>query len=141
MTEDKLLRKKLKAMIQDIIDEISTTGNVAGYLTPHAFSKSPEDKKKRDQQMAKSIGFQLAENMYYEYRNDTSKLPHQKIGAAISEINRQLQMVEKVLKMNARLKKEYGIANERLWKRTQQQMTKLEGRLVEMARRLREMRG
>jgi len=27
-----------------------------------------------------------------------------------------------------------------LWKRTQNQMTKLEGRLIEMARRLREMR-
>jgi hypothetical protein len=59
---------------------------------------------------------------------------------AISEINKQLHMVERVLKMNARLKKEYGISNERLWKRTQHQMTKLESRLVDMARRLREMR-
>jgi hypothetical protein len=83
----------------------------------------------------------LAENMYYEYRNDTSKLPHQKIGEAISEINKQMVQIERVLRMNARLKKEYGVSNERLWERTRRQMMKLEGRLTNLAGRLREMRG
>jgi len=43
--------------------------------------------------------------------------------------------------MNSRLKKEYGISDDKLWKRTKHQMTKLEGKLVELAGRLREMRG
>jgi hypothetical protein len=51
-----------------------------------------------------------------------------------------MKMIERVLKMNNRLKKEYGVSNDRLWKRTKHQMTKLEGKLVEMAARLRDMR-
>ena len=67
--------------------------------------------------------------------------PHQKIGTAISEVNRQLKIVERVLKMNRRLQQEYGVTNESLWKRTTNQMVKLEARLIELASRLRDMRG
>jgi septation ring formation regulator EzrA len=150
------------------LNEISTTGGVAGYLTPKAFSATGQNNTDRVKAMAKRIGYslthrgsddakrvdkmqekvsivkkqltQLTEN-YYKYRNDDSALPHQKIGKAISEINKQLKMVERVLHYNNRLKNEYGVSNESLWKRTQNQMTKLEGRLIEIARRLREMRG
>jgi hypothetical protein len=163
-----IIRQKIEEQFQDELLEMTTTGNVAGYLTPKAFSASGDANKDRIKSMAKRIGYslthrgaqdairvdkmqekatlirkeltQLTEN-YYEYRNDNSALPHQKIGKAISEINRQLKMVEKVLNYNNRLKNEYGISNESLWKRTQQQMTKLEGRLMEITRRLREMRG
>lgn len=164
----KVIRKKIEEEFTQELSEISTTGGVAGYLTPKAFSASGSDNAARVKDMAKRIGYslthkgeddtkrvdkmqervlmvrkeltQLSEN-YYQYRNDQTALPHQKIGKAISEINKQLKMVEKVLNYNNRLKNEYGISNESLWKRTQNQMTKLEGRLIEIARRLREMRG
>lgn len=165
--EDKL-REIIRKHIEQTLNEMSTTGGVAGYLTPKAFSGSGQMNADRVKAMAKQIGYtltnrgtqdskkvdnlkehaqvlrtelnQLAEN-YYQYRNDQTALPHQKIGKAISEINKQLKMVEKVLNYNSRLKNEYGISNESLWKRTQNQMTKLEGRLIEIARRLRELRG
>ena len=164
----KVIRKKIEEEFIQELSEMSTTGNVAGYLTPKAFSATGSDNTARVKDMAKRIGYslthkgaddakrvdkmqervlmvrkeltQLSEN-YYQYRNDQTALPHQKIGKAISEINKQLKMVEKVLNYNNRLKNEYGISNESLWKRTQNQMTKLEGRLIEIARRLREMRG
>jgi hypothetical protein len=160
------LREAIRKKVRKYLEEISTTGNVAGYLTPHAFS-GEKGNAQRVQHVAKSIGYtltkkgkedtkadkltetfvklqnnlnSLTEN-YYAYRNDNTKLPHQKIGMAISEMAKQMKMIERVLKMNNRLKKEYGISNERLWKRTKHQMTKLEGKLVEMAGKLREMRG
>ena len=163
-----LIRKKIVEEFKEDLLEITTTGNVAGYLTPKAFSASDTQNKERVKDMAKRIGYslthrgekdservdklkeraltvrkeltQITEN-YYNYRNDDSALPHQKIGKAISEINKQLKMVEKTLHYNDRLKHEYGISNESLWKRTQNQMTKLESRLIEIARKLREMRG
>ena len=162
--QEKRLREALKNHIRKMLDEISTTANVAGYLTPMAFAGDKRDSKKRIQGIAKSIGYTLTkrgeedtkpgdklkelksnfktltENYYHEYKKDGSALPHQKIGKAISEINKQIKMVERMLHYNNRLKNEYGISNEKLWKRTQHQMTKLEGRLIEMARRLREMR-
>ena len=162
------LREIIRKEIRKELLEISTTGNVAGYLTPRAFVGDKHDNTEYVKQMAKKIGYSLTnrgkkdthvgdklqesfdslqqmatelnEN-YYAYRNDATKLPHQKIGEAISQINRQLKTVEKALRYNDRLKNEYGISNEALWKRTQNQMTRLEGKLIELARRIREMRG
>lgn len=160
------LREAIRKKVRKFMKEISTTSAVPGYLTPKAFAGS-KGNTAQVEKVAKAIGYsltkkgkevtkgdkltedfvnikttfkQLTEN-YYQYRNDNTKLPHQKIGNAISELNKQIKLVERALKMNSRLKKEYGISNDRLWKRTKHQMTKLEGKLVEMAGRLREMRG
>jgi hypothetical protein len=147
--------ERLREIIRkEIVNEISTTGGVAGYLTPNAFVGDKNDNKKHMDSLVKKIGYTLTsrgksdlrkgdtlKENYYQYRNDTTKLPHQKIGNAISELNRQLKLIERVLRMNSRLKKEYGVSNEKLWKRTMNQMTKLEAKLVELAGRLREMRG
>ena len=145
------LRKAIRKQIQN---EISTTGGVAGYLTPKAFTGDKHSNADQVKKQADAIGYsltpqgeedlrpgdRLSEN-YYEYRNDTSKLPHQKIGVAMAEINKQLATVEKVLQMNHKLKKEYGVSTDRLWKRTLRQMTRLEGKLLTLASKLREMRG
>lgn len=163
-----LLRKAIRTEIKKYLSEMTTTGDVAGYLTPAAFTGDKHDNSARIKSMAKAIGYrlthrgtddvrkgdklneqftelqtkvaQLNEN-YYAYRNDPTLKPHQKIGNAISEVNRQLKIVEKVLRMNRRLQQEYGVTNESLWKRTTNQMVKLEARLVELAARLRDMRG
>lgn len=168
MNEKELkLREIIRKMVREMLSEISTTAGVPGYLTPYAFS-GEKDRTSAVDKMAKRIGYSLTkkgrennkgdklhesyqklkgefktltENYYYEYRNDTTRLPHQKIGMAISELNKQLKLVERALRMNSRLKKEYGISNDKLWKRTKTQMAKLEGKLVELAGRLREMRG
>jgi hypothetical protein len=83
----------------------------------------------------------LAENKYYEYKRDTSATPHQKIARAISELNKNLQEVDRVLRINTRLKNESNITSEQLWKRTQQGLVKLESRLLNIASRIREIRG
>ena len=164
MDIEQRLREAIKKLITKEINEATSTANVAGYLTPNAFVGPKGNNHARVQQMAKKIGYtltkrgsmeadhgdklqelkesarQLAEN-YYEYRNDPTKLPHQKIGTAISEVSRQLKLIERALKMNHRLQKESGVSNDRLWERTQHQMTKLEGKLMQLAGRLREMRG
>lgn len=169
MDHEQKLREAIRKHIKKMLKEISTTGNVAGYLTPNAFVGDKHDNSSRIKKMAKSIGYTLTnrgksdvkpgdqlkeryetlkdqiekinENYYYEYRNDTSKKPHQKIGEAISEVNKQLKLIERILRMNDRLKKEYGISNEALWKRTNHQLMKLEGKCTELAGRIREMRG
>ena len=163
-----LLRKAIRTEIKKYLSEMTTTGNVAGFLTPMAFTGDKKDNSDRINKMAKSIGYRLTHRSkdgirkgdtlnehfteletkinelnenYYAYRNDPSMKPHQKIGTAISEVNRQLKIVERVLKMNRRLQQEYGVTNESLWKRTTNQMVKLEARLIELASRLRDMRG
>jgi hypothetical protein len=167
MNTEERLREIIRKCIREALNEISTTGNVAGYLTPYAFVGDKHGNTNRIKQMAKSIGYSLTkrgaedtkpgdklqerfaaiqegvktlQENYYSYRNDATRQPHQKIGQAMSELNRQLKLVERALKMNSRLKKESGLSNDKLWKRTTTQMVKLEGKLTELAARLRDMR-
>jgi hypothetical protein len=202
MTSEEKLRKHIRREIKKCLSEISTTGNVAGYLTPLAFSgdktanasrvkkrsslggyelttRGKEDirpgdklneasdvdipaikgafrtgttptgvdafiepmlKKDFANRMAKIVGYTVLLENYYEYKRDDSKQPHQKIGAAVDEVSKQLKLIEKVLRMNHRLKKDSNLQNEQLWKRTQNQLLKIENRLLNLASRLREMR-
>ena len=164
MDKKEALRKAIRELIKKELDEMTTTGNVAGYLTPNAFrgnktgaidrvkniattstgfELTPKGKKQFDEPADKMeiVKKKLSENKYYEYKNDPTKSPHQKIAEAISQLNKNLEEVEKMIRMNARLKTESGIAGEQLWKRTQKGMLKLEARLLGLATRIREIRG
>jgi hypothetical protein len=165
MNEEEILRQYLREEIKRILNEMSTTGNVAGYLTPAAFRGNSEKNVARLKKIATQFGYELTpigkkqmsapadkmeivknklnpleENRYYAYRNDTSKQPHQKLGNAISEINRQLTEIQKLIKMNARLKNEYKIDSSKMWKRTLTGLVKLEAKLIGLAQQIREIR-
>jgi len=48
----------MELLDEESLEEISTTGDVAGYLTPFAFSdNSDEEKKKRLKRIKKSTGY------------------------------------------------------------------------------------
>jgi hypothetical protein len=153
--EDKL-RAKLRELIQREINEMTTTGNVAGYNIPAAFAGSKNKARRRavatqlgmiltkrgEEELTRSGDKLLESKMpYHKYKNSGNMTPHQKIAKAISEVNKNLQEVDRTLKMNARLQTESGIASEALWKRTQGGLLKLEGRLLELAARVRNIRG
>ena len=46
----------MELLDEESIEEITTTGNVAGYQTPYAFS-SKEDEKKKKKRLKKSTGY------------------------------------------------------------------------------------
>ena len=59
----KLFKELVKKLTIELLDEesleeITTTGDVAGYLTPFAFS-SKEDKKKKKKRLTKSTGYSV----------------------------------------------------------------------------------
>ena len=59
----KLFKELVKKLTMELLDEesieeITTTGDVAGYLTPFAFS-SKEDKKKKKKRLTKSTGYSV----------------------------------------------------------------------------------
>ena len=164
MEQEQRFREVIRHIIKQKLKEMTTTASVAGYLTPFAFRGNKQKQIARAKHIATdTTGFkltprgekdmnrpadkmetvtkELSENKYYEYKNDPSATPHQKIAKAISELNRNLHEVERALKINARLKNESGIASEQLWKRTQQGLIKLESRLLNIATRIREIRG
>jgi hypothetical protein len=161
MTNEEKLRKFIRDAIQEELNEMTTTGDVAGYNIPMAFQGNIAKNKARKKSIATQLGMKLTprgqedmnrpadklENLaegkmrYHEYKKDESATPTQKIAKAISEVNRNLQEMERVLKMNTRLQKESGLASEALYRRTQQGLLKLEARLLHLAGKVRDIRG
>ncbi len=161
MTNEEKLRKIVREMVQKELDEMTTTGNVAGYNIPMAFQGNNPKNKARKKGIATQLGMQLTprgqkeldrpadkmENLsevkmrYHEYKKDESASSTQKIAKAISEINKNLMEMERTLKMNARLQRESGISSETLYRRTQQGLLKLEAKLLNLAGKVRDIRG
>jgi len=81
----------------------------------------------------------LQENRYNQFKMQEGT-PSQKIGKAIREINRQISEVDRVLRMNERLKNESGINGDQLWKSTARGLTKLESRMNTLSARIRNLK-
>lgn len=160
MKSEEALREMIRTMIKEILEEelneMTTTGNVAGYNIPMAFQGGKETARKRG--IATQLGMQLTKrgeeelrrppdkllegaDPYHAWARDESTSPQQKIARAISELNRSVLQIERVIKRNTRLQTESGVTSEALYRRTQEGLIKLESRLLNLAGRIREIRG
>ena len=161
MTNEEKLREFIRKIMQEELNEISTSAGAGAYLTPLAFQGNNPKNKARKRSIATQLGYTLShrgekelnrsadtmENIseakirYHEYKKDESASPTKKIARAISEINQMLSEMERTIKLNARLQKESGITSEALYQRTQKGLLKLEARLVQLVSRIRDIRG
>ena len=76
------------------------------------------------------------EGKYHDYRNDESLTPKQKIGYSMREVRDKLNELDKLVKMNVRLKNEIGVDSKTYWKNTHGAMKKISERLVKLARKV-----
>lgn len=161
MNNEEKLRAFIRKVLEQELQEISTSAGAGAYLTPLAFRGNVQKNIAKMKHVATQLGYKLsargqkdlerpadkmetiaeAKVRYHEYKKDESASPTQKIAKAISEVNRTLEEMERVLKMNTRLQKESGIASETLYRRTQQGLLKLEARLLHLAGKVRDIRG
>ncbi|KKK97931.1 hypothetical protein LCGC14_2647830 [marine sediment metagenome] len=81
----------------------------------------------------------LGEGAYHDYRNDSSLTPKQKMGTAIKNIRDGIREARKVVRMNARLKKEVGIKSVDYWKRSHTALNKTQEDMLKLATELREL--
>lgn len=143
---------KLKEMIRTLIDEmqseeemeeISTTGGVAGYQTPFAFGKKSDEKEKA-KRMAKSTGYSLvgeskkiveASNRFQELRKEDAT-PNQKIGKGIRGMRAQIQEIEKFVEWYSKIKTESNLDSSQYWKRTQSHLNVIRERLNKISQKI-----
>ena len=102
---------KLKEIIRELIkkelEEASTSAATPGYQTPMAFSGGRKKDKKKKRDIAKAVyNESINEGRYHDYRNDESMTPKQKIGRSMREIRDSLNELNRLVKMNVRLKNE-----------------------------------
>jgi hypothetical protein len=167
MKNDHAIRLIVRKMIEEELNEMTTTGDIAGYNIPAAFSGNSPRNARRKKAIATLLGMKLtkrgkkdlsrgadklehvtesinldeAKMRYHQYKNDESATSSQKIARAVTEINHMLNEMERTVRMNSRLQQESGIAGEALYRRTQQGLLKLEARLLALAGKVRNIRG
>ena len=76
------------------------------------------------------------EGKYHDYKNDESLTAKQKIGYSMREVRDKLTELDKLVKMNVRLKNEIGVDSTTYWKRTHGAMKKISERLVKLANKV-----
>jgi hypothetical protein len=144
------LRELIREQIKKELEEISATGAAAGFETPKAFAgKNSVFRKKLGQTAGYTLAKQSGEEggkvdesrSHYEvYKADDTATPKQKLGRAIAEINRQMNEIDRVIGMNARLKAETNLSNSGMWKRTMKHLSKMESRMVSLSNKIRELK-
>ena len=133
---------KLKEIIRELVkkelEEATTTGNIAGYETPNAFTGGPGKGKKKKREIAtNSTGYNVVkEGKYHNYRNDDTLTSKQKIGHSMREVRDSLRHLEGLVKMNVRLKNELNVDSRSYWKNTHKALNKISERLVKLANKV-----
>ena len=132
---------KLKEIIRELIkkelEEASTSAATPGYQTPMAFSGGRKKDKKKKRDIAKAVyNESINEGRYHDYRNDESMTPKQKIGRSMREIRDSLNELNRLVKMNVRLKNELKVDSRSYWKNTHKALNKISERLVKLANKV-----
>ncbi len=137
------LRTYIRNIIRELLDEknleeTSFSSGAGSYNTPFAFTgKGKSGKKKKKEVATNSTGYNVVkEGKYHDYRNDDSLTPKQKIGRSMREIRDHLAEIDKLTKMNVRLKNEMDVDSRSYWKNTHKAMRRVSERLVKLANRI-----
>ena len=136
MSLDKL-KEFIREIIKDELEEASTSSATPGYQTPMAFSGGRKKDKKKKKDIANAAGYDIVkEGRYHDYRNDDTLSPKQKIGRSMREIRDSLNELNRLVKMNVRLKNELNVDSRSYWKNTHKALNKISERLVKLANKV-----
>ena len=133
--------------------EIGTTGLASAPATKMAYDSSramrralAEDKGKYTiiwddaddlDNVARKV---ITENRYLDLKRDETRSPRQKIGMAISEVNKRLMEIEDILRFHSRLKTETGLQSSNYWARTHKALIRIESHMTKLSNRIKSMR-
>ena len=137
-----ILRKYIREIVKVELKEASVTGKIDGGegppKTPYAFQgKRKKDKEKEDKIATNSTGYKkISEGKYHDYRNDDTLTAKQKIGRSMREVRDSLNGLERLVKMNVRLKNELNVDSRSYWKNTHKALHKISERLVKLANKV-----
>ena len=129
-TKDKL-KEIIRELIRQELEEVSVTGNLDGGegppRTPYAFYGGRKKDKEKKKKIAQAGGYT---------KDDESMTPKQKIGKSMREIRDSLNELDKLVKMNVRLKNELNVDSRSYWKNTHKALRRVSERLVKLANKV-----
>lgn len=154
----------IRELVEEVIEEMTATGAVAGYMTPAAFRGHKSKKKSAERSMpgGKVVGeedtddttvgegetltlrrevsvMEEARSRYRNFKESDMMRNHAKVSYGLMEAKKMLREVEYLVGICERLKTECGYSNDNLWKRTHGDMVEIHQRLKEIAKRINKM--
>lgn len=126
----------IKESIEDLyteeeVEEVSTSSAAGHFDTPKAFVKKDLSPKKKKR---------VSEGTYRDYKMDKTRTNARKIGENIKRVNALVREIDRLIRHSSRLKTETNTNSNDLWKRTQSRLHKVEGQLVALTNKVRQMR-
>ena len=137
------------------ITETSSTGGVAGYETPAAFTGQKGISKKQ-KRIAQQLGYELVDKSYaVKDQGDTGDLKEnidtlylknekltaeQKLGLSMRHVRNNLTEIENLVKKSIALKQENNIDTEKLGKRTYESLKRINEKVVRLMVSLNDMK-
>ncbi len=123
----------IRELIRNIIREMTTTGNIAGFEIPYAFADDEEKKKKRDKQSADAMGYELMESIDWSNKEMSHK---EKIAESIKLVKKNLNEIEKLVNKTVKYKTEYSISQESFWKPTKIKLAKISEQMIRISNKI-----
>ena len=134
-----------RIVVEDDLDEMSTTGGVAGYKTKYAYSTKAQAKKKKKMkyesvQQAMDAKYAALIESYSKFSTGNPKsTPSQTVNGTIKEVAKKLQEIEQLVRYTSRLKNESGIAGSTYGKSTHKALNKISERILRISERIRSL--
>ena len=149
---EKRLKEYIRKLVQEMdeeLDEITTTANIDGFLTPYAFlnKKSKKDKEKR-KKTATMMGYTIVGegrrpkrpvNRWLELKNDETRTPNQKLALGLQELKYQLAEVEMFFRWYNKIRSMNELNKDKYWKRTNTHIYKIKERLINIVNSIKEL--
>ena len=144
-------RERLTDEEDEELEEMNVTGALDGGAgppkTPSAFRKKkskykvknsdkPFTTKTTNESKFKKMAKSMNEISYTEFKKSDEGTPKQKVNRRISEINKSLYELERIVKQTQKLKTEMGVTQDNFWKSTTPKMMKIRERLLKIAKNI-----
>jgi len=136
MQQNKKLVELIRKMIRQEIEEMTSTASAGGeYSTPHAFS----DKEKEEEELKLSKGMSVVKENYYQWKNNEELSTKQKIARSMTAIRDSIDLIDKAVKYNVRLKTEMQFESESYMDRTKVALNKISEKLIRLSQRVKDL--
>lgn len=162
-------RQIIRELVEEVIEEMTATGAVAGYQTKFAFGKGDrtkkiagkpmpggtvvgkkesddtsveEGKEKEDESLPivrRGAVVEEGRGRYYNFKQSDLMRNEAKINLAVREAKNMMKEINFLLNITERLKTECGIQNETMLKRTIPNLMEINRQLKEIAKRINRM--
>jgi len=156
-------KQLIRELVEEVLDEMTSTGAVGGYMTPAAFRGHKSKKKSAERSMPggkvvgkedtddttvgegerltvrRDVDIMEGRSRYRNFKENDMMKNHAKISYGINQAKKMLGEVEYLVELCEKLKTECGYSTQNLWARTQPDMKEIHARLKEIAKKINRM--